>query len=81
MALTFLKNAVACTDRDVHLVESYPETGRIEVCHNSSWGTICTNTWDDLDASVACRHFGYSPFGLTIKQLALASLVLKMLLY
>ena len=33
------------------------------MCTNNSWGTICTNTWDDLDASVACRESGYSPYG------------------
>ena len=58
------KNTVPCNDRDVRLVVSqYPGIGRIEVCANSSWGTICTNTWDDLDATVACRESGYSPYG------------------
>ena len=56
--------AVPCSDRDVRLVASYPRTGRIELCLNNSWGTICTNTWNNLDASVACREFGYSPYGL-----------------
>ena len=56
--------AVPCNDRDIRLVTTYPQTGRIEVCLNNSWGTICTNTWDNRDASVACRQLGYSPYGL-----------------
>lgn len=33
-------------------------SGRIEIYVNSSWGTICGNSWDLNDASVACRELG-----------------------
>ena len=58
-----LGNAVPCTNKSVRLVPSNAGAGRIEVCINSSWGTICSNTWDDIDASVVCRQSGYSPYG------------------
>lgn len=34
--------------------------GRVEICHNNSYGTVCSNHWDDLDAKVTCRQLGYS---------------------
>ena len=54
---------VPCTNGDVRLMECYIRSGRIEVCDNNSWGTICSNSWDDIDASVACNQLGYSLYG------------------
>ena len=41
--------------------------GRVEVCLNNTWGTICGSTeWSNNEASVACRQLGFSPFGLCV---------------
>lgn len=34
-------------------------SGRLELLHNGTWGTICDYNFDHLDALVACRYFGY----------------------
>ena len=34
--------------------------GRIEICINNVWGTICDDYWSDTDANVACRKLGFS---------------------
>ena len=40
--------------------------GRVEVCVNSTWGTICSDFWENEDASVVCKQIGYSEFGMIL---------------
>ena len=54
-----------CTDGEVRLVGSVDgDEGRLEVCVNSAWGTVCSEGFGASDAAVACQSLGgYSGMG------------------
>ena len=55
---------VCCTDGEVRLVSgSVANEGRVEICYNNQWGTICDDSFGSYEAAVVCRQLGYSVFG------------------
>ena len=50
-----------CQDGDIRLRGGTTDyEGRVEICFNRIWGTVCDDFWGPPDAAVACRQLGYS---------------------
>ena len=75
------------TNTAVRLVNpfNYPSSGRVEVQHSGTWGTICGHSWDVREAEVICRQLGldgalkafawaWAPFGRGVGQIWLDDL-------
>lgn len=60
---SYLLLVVICENGDVRLANGMTNIeGRVEICRNAIWGTVCDTAWDEIDASIVCRQLGFSRF-------------------
>ena len=53
-----------CRDGEVRLVGGRSSLeGRVEVCYDGVWGTVCSQGWNGVDTNVVCRQLELSGSG------------------
>ena len=56
---------IGCVEGEVRLRGSvnYKTEGRVEICLNDEWGTVCDQMWNVADSGVVCRQLGLATAG------------------
>jgi len=61
---TYLALGTECEDGFIRLRGGLgARQGRVEICAEGRWGTVCDTGWNSRDAAVACRQLGYPSLG------------------
>ena len=58
-------NPATCSEGDIRLIGGTNQ-GRVEICYNNIWGTVCSSGWEDVDAQVVCKQLGLITVGQLI---------------
>ena len=62
--LDILTLEALCADGDIRLAGgTTTNEGRVEVCINHAWGTVCDYHWGTEEADVVCSQLGFLPRG------------------
>ncbi len=75
ISATSLKKKSGCSEGELRMVDGNATEGRIEICLNNEWGTICDQMWDNVDAGVVCRQLHLNSQGINYIMIALKVLL------
>ena len=64
LLLLLMLQYLGCTEGDIRLLGGTTLLeGRVSLCKNNVWGTVCDSGWQSIDATVVCRQLGFSVAG------------------
>ena len=56
---------VNCTEGEARLVNGpSANKGRVEICIDQSWATVCSSGFGHEESRVVCRQLGYQRYGI-----------------
>ena len=55
-----------CPQGALRLQGGTARSGRVEICNNNVWGTVCDDLWGAVEAEVVCSQLGFSSAGKTL---------------
>ena len=56
--------AKRCREGEVRIIDRNTMIqGRVEICFDEVWGTVCNENWGQADATVVCRELEYFEYG------------------
>ena len=60
-----------CTNGEARLVDGPSlNKGRLEVCINQAWATVCSNSFGTQESMVACGQLGFQRYGKLMMSLS-----------
>ena len=59
MSVNFYIEQKPCNHSQIRLNDDINASGRVEVCLDGQWGTVCDCGWTRHDANTVCRQLGY----------------------
>ena len=64
MNVTYNNCTGPCLPGELRLVGGIiTNEGRVEICLNNEWCTVCDSSWVNAEAAVVCRQLGYPAQG------------------
>ena len=65
-----------CSNGDIRLAgRSAVNEGRVEICYQNQWGTVCDDGWDIFEAKIVCSQLGYPSIGMHNVNVTMSELI------
>ena len=58
---------VGCTNGTIRLADGQSANeGRVEICIDGVWGSVCDDDWNTVSARIVCRELGLPFSGISL---------------